>query len=69
MRQIRAWLLRISGVFRKKRSEAELCAEIESHLQLHIEDNLRAGMTPEEARRVALMRLGERSRGSPLWRR
>jgi len=31
---------------------------LESHLQLHIEDNLRAGMTPEAARRDALMKLG-----------
>ena len=33
------------------RAERELSAELESHLQLHIDDNLRAGMTPEEARR------------------
>jgi len=31
---------------------------LESHLQLHIEDNLRAGMTPEAARRDALLKLG-----------
>jgi predicted permease len=31
---------------------------MESHLQFHIEDNLRAGMSPEQARREALMKLG-----------
>ncbi|MCI0349213.1 MAG: ABC transporter permease, partial [Acidobacteriales bacterium] len=31
---------------------------MESHLALHIEDNLRAGMSPEEARRLALIKLG-----------
>jgi hypothetical protein len=32
--------------------------EIESHLELHIEDNLRAGMTLEEARRQARLKFG-----------
>jgi predicted permease len=32
--------------------------EIESNLQMHIDDNLRAGMTPEQARRNAVMKLG-----------
>src|SRR5437879_12279329 len=31
---------------------------MESHLQMHIEDNLRAGMSAAEARREALMKLG-----------
>jgi len=31
---------------------------MESHLQMHIEDNLRSGMTPEEARRDAILKLG-----------
>jgi hypothetical protein len=58
MRTLRAWLLRLSGVFRKDRREHELAAEMESHLQLHIEDNLRAAMNSEEARRRALIKLG-----------
>ena len=33
-------------------------AELESHLDLHIAENVRAGMTPEEARRRALVALG-----------
>ena len=32
--------------------------ELESHLQMHIEDNVRAGLSPEEARRQALIKLG-----------
>ena len=31
---------------------------MESHLQLHIDDNIRAGMAPAEARRDALLKLG-----------
>jgi putative ABC transport system permease protein len=55
---LRAWGLRLASIFRRRRSDRELAAELESHLQLHIDDNLRAGMTPEEARRQALIKLG-----------
>ena len=58
MRRVRAFLLRLGGLFRKERRDRELAEEIESHLQLHIEDNLRAGMNPEEARRLALLKFG-----------
>ncbi len=58
MRSLRAWLLRLRGSFRKQRLERDVSAEIESNLQLHINDNLRAGMAPEEARRQALLKLG-----------
>ena len=58
MRQLRAWLLRFKGLFLKGARERELADEIESHLQLHIDDNIRAGMSPQEAKRVAVMKLG-----------
>jgi predicted permease len=58
VRRIRAWFLRIAGLFRKGTADRELAAEMESHLQLHIEDNLRAGMSAEEASRQALIKLG-----------
>lgn len=58
MKSLRALLLRVRGIFGSNRAERDLKAEIESHLQLHIDDNLRAGMTPEEARRRAVISLG-----------
>ena len=58
MRSIRAWFVRLAGVFNGASRDAELAAELESHLQLHIDDNVRAGMTPEAARRDALIKLG-----------
>jgi putative ABC transport system permease protein len=58
MRKARAWFIRIAGIFGKSRRDRELAAELESHLQLHIDDNLRAGMTPQEARRRAIIKLG-----------
>jgi predicted permease len=58
MRRLRAWFSRLGGLFGKGQREREFSAEMESHLQMHIEDNLRAGMSPEQARREALMKLG-----------
>jgi putative ABC transport system permease protein len=58
MRQLRAWLLRLGEQFKKDFRERELSAELESHLQLHIEDNLLSGMSQAQARREALMKLG-----------
>jgi putative ABC transport system permease protein len=58
VRQIRGWLARFFGMLNRGRREREFAEELESHLALHIEDNLRAGMSPEEARRVALVKLG-----------
>ena len=58
MRWFQAWLVRLGGAFHRERADRELAAELESHLQMHIADNVRAGMTPEGARRDALMRLG-----------
>ena len=58
MRRLRAWLVRLPGLFDKDRRDRELAEELESHLQLHIESNLRSGMTTDEARRDALIKLG-----------
>ncbi|MGH9734815.1 MAG: ADOP family duplicated permease [Candidatus Acidiferrales bacterium] len=58
LRTLRTWLLRFAGLFAKQRRDRELDAEIESNLQSHIDDNLRAGMTPAEARRQALLKFG-----------
>ena len=49
-----------SGVFAVVAADRELAAELESHLQLHVDDNLRAGMSPDEARRRALHRARRR---------
>src|SRR5258708_2450463 len=57
-RRLRAALLRLGGLFHKDRRDRDLADEMDSHLEMHIEDNLRRGMTPEEARRQALIKLG-----------
>jgi predicted permease len=62
MRRVRAWIIRIAGVFgnlfNRSKRDRELSAELESHLQLHVDDNLSAGMSPQEARRRAIIKLG-----------
>ncbi|HTF26075.1 MAG TPA: ABC transporter permease [Candidatus Limnocylindria bacterium] len=68
MRQLRAWFVRLGGFFWRKRSERDLAAEMESHLQMHVEDNLRAGMSAAEARREALMKLGGTEQTKEIYR-
>ena len=59
MRGMRAWFLRLRNFFSGSRgAEQDFTAEMQSNLQLHIDENLRRGMSAEEARRNALMRLG-----------
>src|SRR5689334_10210159 len=58
MKFVRASWRRITGMVGRGRQDEELAAELEAHLAMHIEDNVRAGMTPQEARRQALIKLG-----------
>jgi putative ABC transport system permease protein len=58
MKRLRGWLRRLKGTWDRDRRDAELTAELESHVQMHIDEKLLTGMAPEEARRDALMRLG-----------
>jgi predicted permease len=53
---IRATLQRFTNLFRS--NAPDLDAELLSHLQLHIDDNLKKGMSPEQARKDALLKLG-----------
>jgi predicted permease len=58
MRQLRAACVRLVSLFDRGRLDRELAAELESHVAMHVDDNLRAGMTAVEARRQALLKLG-----------
>jgi hypothetical protein len=44
MRKLRECILRFGSLFNKRRKDRELDEEIESNLQLHVDDNLRFGM-------------------------
>ncbi|HWF04390.1 MAG TPA: ABC transporter permease [Candidatus Angelobacter sp.] len=58
MKTLRMWFMRLLGSFFQQRREQEFAAEMESNLQMHIDDNVRAGMSPEQARREALLKFG-----------
>jgi len=55
---LRSTLLRLRNLFQQNQLDRELDTELSAHLQLHIDDNLRAGLVPEEARRQALLKPG-----------
>ena len=44
MRSVRVWFARLGELVFKQRRDVELAAEMESHLQMHIEDSIRAGI-------------------------
>jgi len=56
--QLRAAVARVLGLFQRDRRDRELADELESHVAHHIADNLRRGMSLEDARRHALVKLG-----------
>jgi putative ABC transport system permease protein len=68
MRRLRAWFSKLAGIFQEDRAEQSFAEEMESHLALHIADNLQRGMTPAEARRVALLKLGGRDATTEAYR-
>lgn len=58
MKALRALLSRLVDPVRRRRRERALDEELEAHLQMHIDDNRRMGMTDEEAKRHAILKLG-----------
>jgi predicted permease len=49
---------RILSFFGRQSRDADLEAEMAHHLELAVEENLRSGMSPQEARRQAMLRFG-----------
>jgi predicted permease len=52
---------RILNSFHRSKLEREIDRELKSHLEMRIADNVVAGMSPEQARRDALIRFGNRT--------
>jgi putative ABC transport system permease protein len=48
------------NLFRKARTEQELTEELDAYLEMLIEQKIKEGLSPEEARRAALIELGGR---------
>jgi|SRR5690242_5164881 len=54
-------LRRFANLFRRSNLDPEIAAELRSHVEMRTADNIAAGMPPEEARRDALLRFGNRA--------
>ena len=75
MSWVYAALARIRALFARKRLDRQLEDQLDAHIAFATEDNIEKGMTPEAARREALLKLGSRdltrelhseARGLPL---
>jgi predicted permease len=58
MKVVSRILSRLSGAFSRGRSDSDMAEELESHIQMQTDDNIRLGMTPVEARRAAVLKFG-----------
>src|ERR1700680_4474276 len=58
MTGLRIFIFRLRGMFGTARSEKELNSEVSAHLDAMMEENLRRGMTPKEARYAARREFG-----------
>lgn len=56
-----ALLRRIGNLIRRDRLKNEIDDELQAHIAMRTEDNIARGMTPDEARRDALVRFGNRT--------
>ncbi len=55
---IREWSERFRSFFRKRDLDRDLESELSSHIEMAVEEHVRRGMNPEEARRQALAGFG-----------
>ncbi len=53
-----SWMKRIGSIARRGQSERDLNEELQYHIELKTQDNIEAGMSPEEARYAALRAFG-----------
>jgi putative ABC transport system permease protein len=58
MEWLRIFGTRLRGLFRKQQLDGDLDAEVRAHLEMLTEENIRKGMTPEEARHAARREFG-----------
>src|SRR5213596_3002020 len=58
MNWLRKLRVRIRALFKKRKLDAEMDEEMRAHLEMQTQENLNAGMNPEEARYAALRQFG-----------
>ncbi len=52
---------RFANLFRRSTVDRDIDAELQAHIAMRIDANIAAGMSPEEARRDAMLRFGNRT--------
>jgi putative ABC transport system permease protein len=74
MRRLRAWGIRLGGMITRRRRVEQFDEELQSILEMHVDEGLRRGLSPDEARRNAHIAIGGmhvrdtyRDRGSMPW--
>jgi len=68
MSSVRTWLLRLRGLFRRRRDEEDFSAQLDADLALYVDDRVRAGMTVADARRAAALEFGTADAAREAWR-
>src|SRR6202789_3426103 len=58
MDSLRRAVQRVGSFFRKRPLDRELDAEMVAHLEMAVDENVKGGLSPQEARRQALIRFG-----------
>src|SRR5690242_11491646 len=58
VKALRRGVARLLGLLTRGRREREFEEELQSHVEMHTDEGIRAGLSPEEARRQALVTLG-----------
>jgi predicted permease len=59
MTSLRIFLSRLRNLFVRRNLEQDLADEFQSHLEMQIDDHVRQGMSPDEARYLALRKFGD----------
>jgi predicted permease len=58
MKFVRRTIQRLSGAWAGGRRDSDLAEELQLHIDMQTEDNIRSGMTPGDARRAARLKFG-----------
>ena len=58
MKFLRRFFIRLANFITRRRADQRLSDEIFEHIEFQTEENIRAGMSPLEARRQAVIKLG-----------
>lgn len=58
MRSLRRFLIRLSNLILRRSADERLQEELDEHIAFQTEENLRAGMSLDQARREAILKLG-----------